>query len=144
MFRKVRKEKREECKKRKNVFQFVKCWMILKLLLRLGTSFMVRCTITRIAISTQVAMSQASQGMASRDMAIRMDTGTRVQKIAKKSAEKSDFFGPRFRQKWHFQPKRPSKSNFPKPTMSIFIDQNPICSNGDPFYEKSVPKNRIF
>ena len=51
---------------------------------------------------------------------------------------------PRFRQKWHFQPKRPSKSNFPKPTMSIFIDQNPICSNGDPFREKSVPKTRNF
>ena len=51
---------------------------------------------------------------------------------------------PRFRQKWHFQPKRPSKSNFPKPTMSIFIDQNPICSHGDPFREKSVPKTRNF
>ena len=66
------------------------------------------------------------------------------QTFAKKSAEKSDFFGPRFRQKWHFQPKRPSKSKSSTPTMSIFIDQTPICSNGDPFRKKSVPKTWIF
>ena len=65
-------------------------------------------------------------------------------KIGKKSTKNGRKIRPRFRQKWHFQPKRPSKSDFPKPTMSIFIDQNPICLHGDPFREKSVRKNQKF
>ena len=71
-------------------------------------------------------------------------TQKKQQELANESAEHSELFGTRFRKKLHFQPKRPSKSDFPKPTMSIFIDQKIHCFHTDPFREKSIPKTRNF